>query len=318
MAAWLASVTEMTLPPEPIPSRAPQNIQELRQLVVSINRHETTVSLGDKALKVVGQLVDRPEVAALGTITELAQMLQVHASTLSRIARSLGYQGFAEFQRVFRNTVADQHKGFYSGQGHRLLDRHATGDDYLNVVAQLAQESAANVDDCIAQLETTELRAATALLAVAPRIRVYGVRQIHAIASLLTYGLGLVRPDVSLLEVPGLGITESLAHMQTGDVLVVSSVSPYSRRVVDVARVAQLAGITVVAITDTRASPLAAHARHAFFIPHQSSFISNSMGAYVVFCEGLINLVAKALDEKALRTLERHEHFIDALNIEMD
>lgn len=318
MVVCLAWVTEVTQPPDLISTVAPQSIQELRQLVVSINRHETTVSLGDKALKVLGQLVDRPEVAALGTITELAQMLQVHASTLSRIARSLGYQGFAEFQRIFRNTVADQHRGFYSGQGQRLLGHHVADDDYLSVVAQLAQESAANVDGCIAQLDTTELRAVTALLAAAPRIRVYGVRQIHAVASLLTYGLGLVRPDVSLLEVPGLGITESLAHMQAGDVLVVSSVSPYSRRVADVAQVAKLAGITVIAITDTRASPLATHVHHAFFIPHQSSFISNSMGAYVVFCEGLINLVAKALDEKALATLKRHEHFIDALNIEMD
>ena len=59
------------------------------------------------------------------------------------------------------------------------------------------------------------------------------------------------------------------------------------------------------------------NARHAFFIPHRSSFISNSIGAYVVFSEGLVNLVARALGDKAVRALERQESFIDALNIEM-
>ena len=71
-------------------------------------------------------------------------------------------------------------------------------------------------------------------------------------------------------------------------------------------------------ITDYRASALAASADMAFFVPHQSSFISNSLGAYIVFCECLINLVAKDLGAKALRSLERQEQFIAHLRIEVD
>ncbi|WP_222105173.1 MurR/RpiR family transcriptional regulator [Denitromonas halophila] len=299
------------------PLLPPRSVEALRELVVRIRRGEAEVSLGKKALDVVARLVDRPEEVAVRSITELAGCLSVNASTLSRMVRSLGYSGFSDFQSVFRERIAGAHGNFYSRQAHRLLDADGDTDDYVGVVVQLARESTANVDGFLSQLDATELRQAARLLARARRVRLFGVRQIHAVTSLLSYGLSLVRPDVSLLDAPGQGIAEALAQMAKGDVLVVSSVKPYSRRVAEVARVASEAGISVIALTDSRASPLAARAGHAFFIPHQSSFISNSIGAYVVFCEGLTNLVAKELGGKALRALERQEQFLDALGIEM-
>lgn len=56
----------------------------------------------------------------------------------------------------------------------------------------------------------------------------------------------------------------------------------------------------------------------AFFVPHQSSFISNNIGACIVFCEDLINLVAKELGPRALASLERQEQFIAQLHVEID
>jgi DNA-binding MurR/RpiR family transcriptional regulator len=85
-----------------------------------------------------------------------------------------------------------------------------------------------------------------------------------------------------------------------------------------VAQAAKRAGLIVIALTDTRASPLVPPARHAFFIPHGSSFFSNSMGAYIVFCEGLLNLVTRELGDQALKALKRREGFITELQIETD
>lgn len=296
---------------------APRTVTELRELVARIGRGQGGVSLGGKALTVVARLVERPEEVAVRSITELATRLGVNASTLSRLARTLGYAGFADFQNVFRDNLARAHHSFYSQQGHRLIEGADLEDDYVGVVLKLAQESIGNVNGLLSQLTAPELRQTTCLLAHARRIRVFGVRQIHAVTSSLCYGLGMIRPDVAPLDVPGQGIAETLAQMQKDDVLVVSTVAPYSRRVAEVARVADAAGIVVVAITDTRASPLAVHARHAFFIPHESSYISNSIGAYVVFCEGLVNLVAKELGGTALEALERQDRFIESLSIEI-
>lgn len=298
---------------------APSTLEQLRELATAIGRGDAAVTLGAKAHAVLAKLVARPEEVAFRNISELSQTLGVNPSTLTRLATRLGYAGFAEFHGVFRDNISQHTRHFYTGQAHRLIDPVAAqppGSE-MSVVVQLAQESINNVEGFLAQLVPEALGGATRLLAHARRVRIHGLRQIHSLASFLTYGLGMIRADVSLLDGPGLGVAEGLAQLEPGDVLVVASVAPYTRSVADVAHAAAQAGIEVIALTDTRASPLVPPARHAFFIPHESSFISNSMGAYLVFCECLLNLVARELGEAALQALERRERFIDQLGIEV-
>jgi DNA-binding MurR/RpiR family transcriptional regulator len=301
------------------PSPVARSVDELRELVVAVGRGDAQVSLGGKAHAVLARLVERPHDVAMGNISELAESVGVNPSTLTRLATRLGFAGFVDFQAVFRDHVTKSGRHFYSKQAHRLLE-DASADEpktARGVVAKLAGESIRNVDEFVQHLDEAELDKASRLLARAPRVRIYGLRQIHALASFLAYGLGMLRAEVSLLDGPGHGVAESLSQMAPGDVLIVSSVAPYTRMVADVAQVAAQAGIHVIAITDTRASPLVPPARHAFFIPHDSSFISNSMGAFVVFSEGLMNLVARDLGDKALQALERREGFIGDLGIEV-
>ncbi len=297
----------------------PRTVEQLRELALAIGRGDAPVSLGGKAHAVLARLVERPEEVAFRSISELAEILGVNPSTLTRLATRLGYTGFADFQGVFRENLSQNSRHFYTRQAHRLLDPVDTAPpgNELSVVVQLAQESINNVEGFLSQLDAADLAGATRLLAHARRVRIHGLRQIHSLASFLTYGLGMIRADVSLLDGPGLGVAEGLAQLEPGDVLVVSSVAPYTRSVAEVAHAAAQAGIKVIALTDTRASPLVPPARHAFFIPHESSFISNSMGAYLVFCECLLNLVARELGDEALQALERREGFITQLGIEI-
>ncbi|HKX42632.1 MAG TPA: MurR/RpiR family transcriptional regulator [Burkholderiaceae bacterium] len=305
---------------------APRSVEALRDLAVRIARGDSAIRLGDKAHGVLAKLVERPEEVAVRTITELAAGLGVNASTLTRLATSLGYEGFVDFQSVFRDSLAQRHRHFYTQQAQRLVagaparapGRTEALSAEVQTVVQLARESIENVESFLAQLSAADLRAAAKLLGEAPRVRVYGLRQFSTLAGFLVYGLGMIRTDVGLLDPQGLGAAEGLAQLQRGDVVIVTSVEPYTRSVARVAQAAADAGLTVIAITDTRASPLVPPARHAFFIPHESSFFSNSMGAYLIFCEGLLNLVATRLGKGALQALARRERFITDLQIEAD
>ncbi|MGE0005754.1 MAG: MurR/RpiR family transcriptional regulator [Parvibaculaceae bacterium] len=295
----------------------PRTIDELRSLVVTIRRGQAGISLGEKALDVLARLVEMPERAAVRTISELAGQLRVNASTLTRLAQKLGFAGFSDFQNIFREAITDDERYFYSRQAGRLLSTVPPGVEEIGVFERLARETAANVEGFTGQLDPEALRRTAALLATAGRVRVHGVRQFHAFASFLTYGLGMLRSDVALLDAPRLGAAEALAQLDKGDVVVVASCAPYTRSVANVAGMAARCGLAVVAVTDTRASPLVPPSRHAFFVPHASSFFSNSMGAYIVFCEGLLNLVARFLGQSAMTALARREQLITDMNVEM-
>ena len=99
----------------------PRTVDDLRELVVRIGRDEAGVSLGSTAHTVLARLLERPEEVAVRTITDLAASLGVNASTLTRLSTRLGYTGFADFQNVFRDSVAERHRHFYSHQAERLV-----------------------------------------------------------------------------------------------------------------------------------------------------------------------------------------------------
>ena len=291
----------------------PKTLDELRELALKFARAEPGDALGGKTQQVFARLGDMPEQAAGRSISELAALLDVNPSTLTRLAKRLGFEGFGEFQSVFRNAIAGEPRYFYSRQAAQLLHNADAEASEIETMARLGRESIANIEGFIA---AAKLAAAAGLLAKAKRVRVHGERQFHGFASFLAYGLGMLRSDAALLDAPRLGLAEAISQLERGDVVVVASCAPYTRSVADVAKAAARNGQRVIAITDSRSSPLVAPAEHAFFIPHASSFISTSMGAYIVFSEGLQNLVAWHLGAAAMDALQRRENLIEALGIE--
>ena len=180
----------------------PRTLEDLRELALHIARDEAGVSLGAKAHGVLARLVDMPEQAAVRSISELASNLNVNASTLTRLAKRLGFSGFSDFQGVFRDAIADNSRNFYSRQVGRLLATDSEPQEEKAVFDHLAHETAANMQGFISQLEPDALRGAARSLAKSRRIRIHGVRQFHALASFLTYGLSMLRSDVAVLNAP--------------------------------------------------------------------------------------------------------------------
>ncbi len=294
----------------------PANLQDLQQLVAAVAQGEAGVQLGRKAMLALAQVVERPGDFALLSITEAAERYGVSASTWTRLAVRLGYGGFAELQHVFRPHFMPGNPHFYAQQTSQALQSQQPSEGKPGVLAPLMQHALHNIQAVPAMVSEAQLQAVAERLAQARRVSVFGQRQMHTVAAYLGYSLGLLRSDVGELGQSQSAIAEGLAQLAPGDVLVVTSVAPYTRMVAEVARVAQEQDLCVVALTDHRASPLATVAKHALFVPHASSFISNSLVAYFLLCEALVNAVAQSLGQQALQAVEAREKLIARLNIE--
>ena len=61
------------------------------------------------------------------SISELAASLGVNPSTLTRLAKRLGFEGFSDFQSVFRDAIASEPRYFYSRQADHLLELSVAG-----------------------------------------------------------------------------------------------------------------------------------------------------------------------------------------------
>lgn len=297
----------------PSASRRPETLGDLEQLLTDIEGGEGPVRLGKRSRHVLIALVTAPQQAAVSSISDLAERLGVSPSTLSRLAQRLGFDGFAGLQAVFRRNVTEG-KSFYSDQVSRLLDGEGDNADHHARLARLGRQESANIDDMVTGIDGEVFVRAAELLVEARRVRVHGMRQFASLASFMAYGLGMLRPDVSPLDAARHGVADALAQLDEGDVLVVASCFPYTPSVLATAEVAARQGIHVIALTDSRGSPLAKVARYSFPVPNHSLFFSNSMCAFMLLVEGLLSETASRLGDTGLAALKRRERLIGELD----
>ncbi|QRZ12842.1 MurR/RpiR family transcriptional regulator [Paracoccus methylovorus] len=304
----------MTVPLESPPiTAAPDTLDGLRALALEIGRGAAPITLGSKAAAALSRLIEMVGSPALLSITTLAGELGVNPSTLTRLARSLGYSGFPALQQVLLSASMAAPGAFYSRQAQAALQGRAPARARAE---QLCHENQANIARFIENFDETAFSLATRLILNAPRVTVHGIRQFHSVASFLVYGLRMIRSDVQLLDANNLGTAEGLALLGAGDVLISVSCAPYSSQVVDVAAIAADIGLDVIALTDRAASPLVGPSRAAILVEHKSSFLSNSMGAFMVAIECLINSCATARPEAARKALKDRDDMIERLGIE--
>lgn len=290
----------------------PDTVTGLKQLLDAIERREVNIALGSSSRRVLMALIESPQRTAVSSISELAQQLAVNASTLSRLAQRLGYGGFSKLQDVFRREITEG-RHFYSDQASHLVV-NANDMDTMNQLTRLGRQESANIASMIEQVDPVIFLQTVDLLATAKRIRVHGMRQFNSLALFISYGLGMLRPDVSTLDSSRQGVADALAQMDEGDVLVVSSCFPYTPSVIATAEVAARHGVKVIALTDSASSPLAKAALHSFYVPNHSLFYSNSMCAFMLLAQGMLSAVASHLGEASVSALKYRETLISELN----
>lgn len=260
----------------------PIDLASLKQLTAQIDRKQSAIRLGEKAHAALLVLLKHPQNTALLSITELAQQLNVNPSTLTRLAKRLGFSGFAEFQRLFRDSLSPVSPTFYSHQARRHLQQWShshhpdtfTQDSTRQRLQQLVSENISNIQQSLHNLHTEHFVSAAHAIAYAKRVRIHGVRQYSALAQFMSYGLSLIRNDVARLEENSLGLAEGLAQLEAGDVLISVSVTPYTQEVLSTHALAQHEQLTTISLTDNTASPLALHADFSFLFPTAVVFLA--------------------------------------------
>lgn len=297
------------------PERPPASLEELHEHLAGAGAGRGDARLGRRSTEVLAGMLAAPRQAAVYTISELGTAFGVHPSTLTRLAKALGYRGFSEFQAVFRRHVAGTGH-FYSEQASQLREVTGNQHDSLALFSRIARDERANIQGMLNNLDAATVQAVARRLAAAQRVRVLGLRQSYSLAGYLSYGLGMLRDDVAVLS-PEHGLAHGLGQLRSDDLLVVLGFAPYTRLTATAARVAQERGVPLVAITDSFASPLAGHATHSFIAPTGGHFFSNSLAGVLVLLEGLMSVVAWSLGDSALQALEAREALIGAMDVEL-
>lgn len=251
-----------------------------------------------KQLKLIGKYIEAHH-GRLGLegIQDVAAACGVQPSAVVRFAKHFGFSGFTEMQKLFREAIAQQLAPDRNYQA-RIRDVIQTGAPLISV--DIAQEflkgSIGGIQELIDTLAQSDLDKAVELLAEADSIWLLGMRRSFPVAAYLDYALQ--HTDKRILLVDGLGGMQEgqLRSLREGDVLLAVSFPPYAPETLDVLRSARARGARIIAITDSRLSPLSELAQAALFVQESTTFGFRSLTSTIGLAQSLFIALAYRLE----------------------
>jgi len=290
----------------------PQEFEQLRELVTMLRHGEIDLSMGKKSFHALEAMIDDADVVAMSNIVELAQATNLSSASITRLAKLLGFKGYQQFQLVFKQK-SKMANSFYSDGVKRLLSQETVSSKQLlknqgKVVTQ-------NLEHMIRQLSNEEVIKATELLAKKNRVYIFAYRHSAAMANILRYGLALLRPNVQMLVQEAHGVAIALGQLKKGDLLVVIGSSPHSNVTLKITALAKKQQCQILALTDSKLSPLNELATSVITIPSSKHFYTNSLVASCFIIEGLLSLTAIALGNTAVNHVKHHELLLSQLEV---
>jgi DNA-binding MurR/RpiR family transcriptional regulator len=236
--------------------------------------------------------LDEPNAFALKTIATISGEVGVPPSTLIRFAQEFGYPGFSDLQKVFRlrliEGAAPVRETVYSDAESRPAP-----SDLVEILDKCVEAHILALQGLRESVPKKTLADAVYLLGGARHIYVAGLRRSRPIATYLAYGLTRSERQCSLMDFGGGMAGQQAANMRAGDLLVAIAFPPYSQPVVDLVADVALSGRQILAITDSRDSPLSRHSTTCFHIAASAKSQFQPISAAIGLVQALVTAVGQ-------------------------
>ena len=257
-------------------------------------------------------ILDHPHEVAMLSMRTLAAKAKVNPPTMLRLVRRIGFDSYEAFRAVFQRAIAG---GRFESKAVSLQEmRGRTG--HAGVIGGIADAANNNIARSLANPEA--LTKAADLLRKAPQIFVIGAGALHFMGVYLQYLSRAVLPNLRVPRANFNSLSEAMVGVGKGDVVLVTSVAPYALQTVKATELAKARGARVVALTDSRGSPLVAHSEIVLIAGTDSPQFYPSMVGIAAVLETLVALVIAKGDPATLARIAeidqlRHEehNYID-------
>ena len=198
---------------------------------------------------------------AVSTVADLAAGADVPPSALMRFCQILGFTGFSDMQRLFR----DDYSPGWPSYTTRLANLKGASGSPPALLAEFIEAGRASLESLAKTADETALIRAVDLLASAQTIHIIGLRRSFPVACYLAYVFEQMSVPAMLHDAAGL--LDHRFALRPGDALIAITFAPGSAETLALATDAKARHLPVIALTDHLASPIAALSDAVLTVP---------------------------------------------------
>ncbi len=171
--------------------------------------------------------------------------------------------------------------------------------------AEMVGAAIRNIEDTFASIDELALKAAAEAIWSSRRVYTVGVGVMNANARNFTYLASTGMVEFHAIPQAGSNPADDIAWADGRDVLIAMTCRPYRREVVETVRIAREQGMTVIAISDSPASPIAMAAQHRFTVSVDTPQFFPSSVSIIALLETLLSFVIAVASPEIVERVEK-------------
>ena len=271
---------------------------------IVLNRlSEDFETLTPEAQKAARYVLENPHCVGVSTVREIAEFANVKPNTVVRMARQVGFDGYEDFRAAFREAIRSGPAGF-PDRARWLQDVSKKGE-LGGLYAEMVGAAIHNIEETFARIDAEALKAAAEAIWASRRVYTLGVGVNNANARNFTYLASTGMVEFHTIPQAGSNAADDIAWADDRDVLIAITCRPYRREVVETVKIAREQGMTVIAISDSPASPIVMPARHRFIISADTPQFFPSSVSTIALLETLLSFVIAVASPEIVERVEK-------------
>ena len=279
-----------------------------QDLLKAIEEGMISFSKGQK--RIAEYILAHYDKAAYLTASRLSSIVGVSESTVVRFAIELGFEGYPEFQHSLKELIRTRLTSFQRME----VTNQIIGDG--SVLEKVLSSDAERIRHTLEEIDGQSFEEAVRHIVSANNIYILGVRSSSYLAGFLNHSFRMIFDQVRFLQsTSGSEMFEQIMRIQGGDVLIAISFPRYSKRVIHAVEYARNRGADVVALTDSRQSPIAAYANQLLIAQSDMASFVDSLVAPLSIINALIVAVSRQKHEELTERLRELEKIWDQYDV---
>lgn len=273
-----------------------------------IRANQSAFSKGQK--KIAAAILENYDKAAYMTAARLGEMVSVSESTVVRFATLLGYEGYPQLQHAVQELVRAK---LTSNQRIQVSNLRLGDGDVLDSVLSA---DVSKIKYTLENINRESFARAVDALCEARRVYVLGVRSSASLASFLSFNLGLVFDNVRFIQPTSSGeVFEQMLDIGEGDVVFAISFPRYSTKLINAVKYAHAQGASVISLTDSAMSPIAAPADAVLTAQSDMASYVDSLVAPLSIINAVLVAITKKKQDQITARFDKLEKIWDEYDV---
>jgi DNA-binding MurR/RpiR family transcriptional regulator len=264
-----------------------------------------------KSQKIISNyILQNYDKAAYMTASKLGATVNVSESTVVRYAIELGFDGYPEFQHALQEIVRTKLTTFQRME----VTNNLIGDG--DVLTKVLLSDIDKIKRTVEDIDRKAFDEAVNSIVNAKHIYILGLGSASVLARALNHSLRMIFDDVKfIMASSATEIYEQTISIGKGDVMIAISFPRYSKKVVNTVAFAKNSGAGVIALTDSEASPIAAHADQALYARSDMASFADSLVAPLSVINALVVAVSRKRQDELTVRLHQLEKIWEEYNV---